>query len=243
MDSAALKVGIVATLPREAGLLLPKATKPLQAYSFGAGWLAVAGAGAENATRASERLLANGANALLSWGLAGGLKADLPAGTVLLPVAIDTEAASDPATKKPLVDKHWHKSLLGRLQAGFPICCEPLVQTDFPLSNVSDKLSLHQRTGACAADTESAAVGRVARQAKVPFAVLRVVADSAAGCSPQAWRQAVDVHGRLDSAALLTGLLKRPQDLALFFGFMRDSRRGLAALKLLAGTLRGELAS
>jgi adenosylhomocysteine nucleosidase len=237
-----MKVGIVATLPREAGLLLPKATKPLQAYSFGAGWLAVAGAGAENATRASERLLANGATALLTWGLAGGLKPGLPAGTVLLPASIDREAASDPATKKAVVDKHWHKFLLGRLQAEFPVCCEPLVQTDFPISSVSDKLSLFQRSGACGVDTESAAVGRVARQAKTPFAVLRVVADAATGCSPQAWQRAVDIHGRLDSAVLLTGLLKRPQDLALFFGFMRDSRRGMAALKLLAEILRAELA-
>lgn len=241
MDNTVLKVGIVAALPREAGLLLPKATKPLQTYSFGAGWLAVAGTGAENAARASERLLTNGATALLSWGLADGLKSDLPAGTILLPAAIESESGDDSATKKPQVDKRWHKLLLERLQTAFPVCCEPLVQTDFPLHTVDAKRILSQRTGACAADRESVAVGRVARQAKIPFAVLRVVGDSAIGCSPLAWRLAVDPHGRLDAATLLTGLLRRPQDLPLFFRFMLDSRRGLAALERLAATVRSEL--
>ncbi|HEX7025731.1 MAG TPA: hypothetical protein VF268_00675, partial [Gammaproteobacteria bacterium] len=90
-----MKIGIVAASPQEIKTLLPAAVKPLQTYSLGANaWLIAAGIGTENAIRAAEWMVTNGAEALLSWGLASGINPVLPAGTVLLPQRIRLERDS-----------------------------------------------------------------------------------------------------------------------------------------------------
>lgn len=242
-----MTVGIVTTLPREAATLLTATVKPLQTYSLGAdAWVIAAGMGMENALRASEWLLANGAKALLSWGLASGLNPGLPAGSVLLPQRIRIDPDSRLPGKKPpnlqylATDKHWRRSLLTRLQADFQVSSGDMLYCDRWPTGKHAKQALYQATSASAADMSSMAVGWAAREAGIPFAVLRVVADPAGLALPRTLPRAMDVYGRLSPAGLVPGLLLRPRDGGLMLKFGRRSRAGLAALRRLAGALQAD---
>lgn len=242
-----MTIGIVTTFPQETKTLLPAAVKPLQTYSLGANaWVIAAGMGVENATRASEWLLANGASALLSWGLASGLNPGLPAGSVLLPQRIRVDQAL-PGKKPPnlqylATDKSWRRWLLGRLQTDFLVSSGDMLCCDRLSTGKNAKQDLYEASGAGAVDMSSAAVGWVARQAGLPFAVLRVVADPAGLALPRPLQRAMDTQGRVSLARLMPALLLRPQDCGLLLKFGRHSRAGLATLRRLAGTLHADFA-
>jgi adenosylhomocysteine nucleosidase len=244
-----MTVGIVTASPREAATLLTAPVKPLQTYSLGAdAWVIAAGTGMENALRASEWLLANGATALLSWGLASGLNPGLPAGSVLLPQRVRIDPDSRLPGKKPsnlqylTTDKNWRRGLLTRLQADFLVSSGDVLYCDRWLTDKNAKQALYQLSSASAMDMSSMAVGWAAREAGIPFAVLRVVADPAGLALPRTLPRAMDSYGRISPARLIPGLLLRPHDCGSLLKFGRRSRAGLAALRRLAGTLQADFA-
>lgn len=243
-----MKIGIVAALPQETKTLLPAAVKPLQTYSLGANaWVIAAGAGADNAARAAQWLLANGAEALLSWGLASGLNPALPACSVLLPQRIKVDRDSRLPGKPPslqylTVDKNWRRALLDRLQAEFSPCSEDMLHCDHGVGGKQAKQDFHRQSAVCATDSCSAAVGWVARQAGVPFAVIRVVADPGSMSFPQVLPRVINANGRISLAKLLPALVLRPQDGGLLLKLALHSRAGLATLRRLANTLHADFA-
>lgn len=243
-----MKIGIVAASPQETKALLPAAVKPLQTYSLGANaWVIAAGTGVENAIRASEWLLANGADALLSWGLASGVNPVLPAGTVLLPQRIKVERDSrlpgKPANLQYLTaDKSWRKSLQARLRTDFIVSDDDMLHVEEWITGRDAKQLLYLRSAVSAVDMESAAVGWVARQAGIPFMAMRVIADPGSAPLPKALPRLLDGYGRVSPVKLLPALLLRPQDCGLLLKLPIHARAGLATLCRLAGALHGDYA-
>ena len=92
--------GVVAALEFEARSL-GRASRRAGLCALGDGsLLRVSGVGGDNAARAARELVAAGAGALLSWGVAGARDPALTCGAVLLPAEIlcpGTGAAADPA--------------------------------------------------------------------------------------------------------------------------------------------------
>ena len=126
---------------------------------------AVSGVGAERAYRAGRRLLEAGATALVSWGTAGALVPELGPGALLLPrKVIGCDGTDFP------VDSDWHQRVSERLPRELAVHMAPLADAAEPLLSAIDKSRLAQRSGADAADMESAALAALAREAGVPIA-------------------------------------------------------------------------
>jgi len=97
------------------------------------------------------------------------------------------------------------------------------------------KRQLHARTGALATDMESHIAARVAADHGLPFAILRVISDSAADALPPAFAVAMQPGGGTDYAALIASLATRPGQLP---AFVRAARHAMTALRAL---LRGRV--
>jgi hopanoid-associated phosphorylase len=183
--------------------------------------VACSGARPARAARLAEELLADGAPALISFGLAGGLAPGLRPGRLLLP-----ERVLLPGGGAIAVDPAWH----ARARAALPeAATAPLGGSDRPLADPAAKAALH-RAGAAAVDMESHAVARAAAAAGRPFLVIRAVADPAGRALPAAALVAVAPDGGTRLAALLLALARRPAELAQLVRLARDGSAAFAAL-------------
>lgn len=222
-------VGVVCALQSEARHLGPISSRHASVAQLADGkLLSVAGMGGAAATVAARNLLAAGAGALLSFGMAGGLDPKLPAGTIFIArevVAADgTAFASDPG---------WTEQVRGALAARHVLSGGRLLSETAAVTTIARKAALLRATGAAAVDMESLAVAQVAHAQGVPFIAVRVIVDVATDALPDSVRGAADAQGQVRLARLLGQLLVRPGDVVPLLRLSRryrDASRALAAL-------------
>ncbi|HHQ49684.1 MAG TPA: hypothetical protein ENK19_12480, partial [Acidobacteria bacterium] len=187
------KIGIVCGLQLEADWLDA-------AWSAMAGHveLVVAGMGPARSAEAATRLVATGIHGLVSWGSAAGLDPTLEPGTVILPERILPDAGPPLEAHRP-----WLSAIMEALVPTVPHRSGDLAETPKVLADPAAKIELGRRTGAVAADMESAAVARVAIEAGVPWIAVRAIADPAGQALPAAVLDAVGEDGVIDPAAVI----------------------------------------
>ncbi|HYK82131.1 MAG TPA: hypothetical protein VEU55_03225 [Gemmatimonadales bacterium] len=173
----------------------------------GGALVALGGPGSERARAAAGRLLAGGATALVSWGVAAGLDPSLRPGSLLLPERV---IGADGTSYR--VTTAWHAALHTQMGLHTPPHVGPLVEVRDVLERPSEKGALFERSGAIAADMESAALACVAVERHVPFLVVRAVADPAGGRVPGWAVRLVGVTGRVRAAQALALALAHPGD-------------------------------
>jgi adenosylhomocysteine nucleosidase len=217
-------IGIVTGLRSEAGCVPPAADRHIVST----------GGDAERARQAASALIEQGARGLLSFGLAGGLGQELHPGDLLLPEVVVLPRGAHVAT-----DPAWRARLEARLlRSGPTVRGGLLAGSDRLLTSAEDKRRLREATGAIAVDMESHAVAEAARQAGLPFVVIRAVADPAGQALPDAAGRALGPDGRVRPLAIARSLLGRPHDLPALLALWRQSARahaGLRRVALLAG--------
>lgn len=165
------------------------------------GWaVAIGGGTAEGAEPAALRLISNGARALVSFGLAGGLDPSLRPGALIVPSAVidgSRRYATDPDLSRALGGMTSHL-LFG---AGMMVAC------------AADKQRLHRQLGAAATDMESAVVARIASRHAIPFAILRAICDPADRALPPAALAALDAGGAIAIGRVLASIVAHPSQL------------------------------
>jgi adenosylhomocysteine nucleosidase len=220
-------LGIVCALQAEARQLGPakQRTESLAALSDGT-LLHVSGMGSEAAAEGARTLVAAGATALVSWGMAGGLDPALTSGTLCLPSEIIAPGGT--AIQTTCL---WRERLSAALATRRPPVGGRLVTSARAVGSVEDKAALFRETGAVAVDMESLAVAQVAQSRGMPFLAVRVIVDSAGDILPKAVTAAADAAGHLHLWRLLGALALAPTDLV---GLIRLARCYRVASRSLA---------
>lgn len=165
----------------------------------------VGGMGRTRAEAATTRLIERGAEAVVSWGIAGGLDPGLGPGTVVVP-----EFVVDGDRDRWYADAGWRDRLLTGIENLVPISRNPMFHSDEVIASPEQKLALHSRWDVAAVDMESAGIARVAQDAGVPWLIIRVVGDAADQELPKAVTGLSDDEGRLRIGAV-AGLVFRPR--------------------------------
>ena len=188
----------------------------------GPGVHALAGGGdTKQLAAALESEIARGANAVISFGIAGGLVENIVPGTWLVARAIVTP------TSRRLCDTAWACALSMRLRGALTT---DLAGVDAPVANPAAKRALHEVTGATAVDTESHLAAEIAAAHGLPFAAFRVIADPAGTSLPAAAHVALGRDGKLSGTAILGSLARRPGQLPLLFRTAIDAGTAFRAL-------------
>lgn len=198
--------------------------------------VACSGARPERARAEAARLIGEGVAGLVSFGLAGALAPTLAAGDLVLAAAVALPDGGHVAT-----DAVWRSRLAGLLRGMRP-SEETLAGSDRLVASPALKAVLHATRAAGAVDMESHAVAEEAAAAGLPFLVIRAIADPSERALPPVALKALGPDGGLRPAALLGGLLRRPQDLAALVRLGRDSARGFATLRRVAALAAPDLA-
>ncbi len=174
---------------------------------------------------------------VVSWGLCGGLDPRLRPGDLVLA----KEVVSDAGAVR--TDEAITSSLAQRLGgAGVRVIVERLAVSDAPVPTAAAKAELRRATEASAVDMESLIAGRYALEQRVPFAILRAVADPAERALPPLALKAVAADGGINAVAVIGALIRSPSQLAGLRALAADSRAAFQTLKrcsLLPGLFLG----
>lgn len=225
--------GIVVALPEELSTLTSKKIdKGCCVFISDALVLAYSGAGADNARSASELLLAQGATRLISWGCAAALSETLkPGDLVLADTLIDAEGAQIDITPD------WHRYTKNLLSTSLQIHTGSLIESNRIVATSQDKKHLHIKTGAVALDMETIAIAKVARQHKLPFLAIRVIADPVNMDLPKAINHSLNNEGDIMLGKLLLFIVLHPAELPGLIKLGLHFNKAKNTLKLVATQL------
>jgi hopanoid-associated phosphorylase len=177
-----------------------------------------------NATLLREKLgraISGGAHGVISFGIAGGLEPSLKAGDCVVAREVVY------GTERFLPDAQWTARMIARLPHA---TLARVVGADAVVAGRSAKAELYRATGALIADMESHIAAKLAAAHRIPFAVLRVVCDTAGEELPEAASVALGSDGRVKLGAVLGSVLKRPRQIPALLRTARDSKTAFAAL-------------
>jgi hopanoid-associated phosphorylase len=184
------------------------------------------GGGAARTRELAQALLAEGAEGLVSFGIAGALSPHLAPGTLLSPRVVVEEGGV-----RHLVNEAWRTRVYEALAAtrlrvddGDMLCAAAIAGTR------ERKAALFAATGAVAVDLESSIVADMATRAGKPFLILRAVADHAAQRLPPAVNVGLDEYGAPAIASVLASLARNPMQIPALLLVAAATRRALAAL-------------
>lgn len=215
-------LGVVTGLAAEARLI-PEQTE----HRAGRLVVCCAGANSRRAEEAAETLVAQGATALLSFGIAGALDPGRSAGDLI--VANDIVL---PNGERLPCDPAWQGDLRRSLQGGaFSTISGTVLGSVVPLLTLADKARAYALSGAQAVDMESHAVAQVAARAGLPFLAIRAIADTAHDALPGFVTDAVTEDGKPDTLKAALALMSRPWQLPSALRLAQRSNKALSVLR------------
>lgn len=177
-----------------------------------------------------ERAIEAERSGLVSFGVAGGLHPELRPGTCIIASEIIDGDVRHPT------DRSWSQRLLNELPAAVP---GPVVGVSAPVAHPGAKKVLHAATGAIAVDMESQVVARAAARHRLPMVTIRVITDPAERALPPSALAGVREDGTTNVGAVLSSLLRRPQDFVALTRVALDTRAARAGLVSGRASLNG----
>lgn len=222
-------LGIVVALPEELPTLSLKKIPPSALNSV---LVICSGAGSENARKAAETLVANGATHLISWGCAAALSPELKSGDLTL-----ASTLLDANHLQINLECAWHKSVTTLLANYLPIHTGTLLESKNIVSLSSEKKQLHEQTQAIVLDMESVAIAKVAQEKNLPFLAIRAIADPVTMDLPKAVAYSLNNDGEVVLKRLLLFLLQHPSQLPGLIKLGLHFNAAKKTLKLVAAQL------
>ncbi len=162
-----------------------------------------------------------GAPAIVSFGIAGGLNSRLIPGDWVVATGV---IAGDRHIE---TDLEWSNRLAQRIPAAESA---PILSVEDAVLHPDHKHRLHLETGAAAVDMESFQAAALAAELGVPFAAVRVIADSAHCEIPPAARLGLRPDGTVAIGAILGSLLRKPSQLPQLLRVSGDAMVAFRAL-------------
>jgi adenosylhomocysteine nucleosidase len=181
----------------------------------------VSGADASQLASRLESAIEAGARGVISVGIAGALDPALRSGDCVLATGVTDGVSHHPA------DLRWLDAMARAL---VPAASGLIAGSNLLVSEMSEKFRLRARTGALTVDMESHFAVRAAVDRRIPFAALRVVADTATSSLPAAARLAVASDGGIRIAAVTRSVLAQPAQIPRLISAARASKIAFDAL-------------
>lgn len=168
-----------------------------------------------------EQAIGEGADGLISIGIAGAVAPSLKAGDCVVGSAVLED------NERFLPDAGWTARILAKLPHAIPGL---VVGADAVMATAWAKAALFRATGAHAVDMESHVVARAAKAHGLHFVVLRTISDSAGTTLPPLVATAVTENGHIDFRRVMSSLLANPRQIPALLQAARESKAAFEAL-------------
>ena len=184
--------------------------------------IAVTGGDPLRAETAAREFATAGAAGLISFGIAGGLDPALEPGDLILAEGVrlpDEDVISTQAS--------WRTAFAA---AAAGTADGMIYGSDLAVSRTDDKARLFTDYGVRAVDMESHGVARAAREAGLPFLIVRAIADPADRTIPPAALVGLGPDGEQRPFAVMLALLRNPAQVPALIQLARDAKTALRRL-------------
>lgn len=201
--------------------------------------IGVSGANAARAEEIARSFCKEGADAIVSVGVSGGLDPALEPGALIL-----AESVAEWGGKRWDCDKNLLIALggaTGGLDGGRRIKIGPVFGSDKIVEDAAAKATLYREHGCIAVDMESHGAARAAAHAGAPFIAIRAIADPADRALPPAALNAVAPDGSTLVFKTLGAALRDPKQFPELIKLGADSAAALKTLRRDLGLLFGGL--
>jgi adenosylhomocysteine nucleosidase len=169
-----------------------------------------------------QQSMGNGVHGLISFGIAGGLRPGLRPGAIIVGTSVIHSSGRIYQS-----DANWSDRLFEALPNGES---GPIVGSSSIIANRDEKRAIYLRSGAFAADTESHVVAQIAEEHRLPFAVLRVIADPSTLTLPPAAVNGLNPDGSANISGVLKSLAAQPGQLWDIMRIAEATRRAMKSL-------------
>ncbi|HVZ02228.1 MAG TPA: nucleoside phosphorylase [Dongiaceae bacterium] len=180
------------------------------------------GGNPEATKRGIEAMIRDGADRLVSFGIAGALDPEMKPGDLVLASAVHlADGHRQPTDQKWLVHiaQHLPQARIADVAASSGI-----------VATAEAKATLHRDSGAVCVDQESHWVAAMAEANRMPFIVVRAIADRAGDSLPRAVLVGLDAQGRPRTGAVIAALLRDPGQILGLTRVALQTRKALKAL-------------
>ncbi len=184
--------------------------------------IAVTGGDPLRAETAAREFATAGAAGLISFGIAGGLDPALEPGDLILAEGVrlpDEDVISTQAS--------WRTAFAA---AAAGTADGMIYGSDLAVSRTDDKARLFTDYGVRAVDMESHGVARAAREAGLPFLIVRAIADPADRTIPPAALAGLGPDGEQRPFAVMLAMLRNPAQVPALIQLARDAKTALRRL-------------
>lgn len=176
----------------------------------------------ERAAELVRHMVRQGVTRLVSFGLAGALAPEMEAGDLVLGATVVSARGAWE------VDSGWNMKMMNHLDAYH---CAPVYGSDKLFTSPKMKQGCMVRTGCMAVDMESHIVAEIAARAKLPFNIVRAIADTSDMALPPAALVPLGPDGRIDLRGIFQSIKKEPKQLPELIRLGRYTARANKALK------------
>ena len=187
----------------------------------------VSGANAARAYFYADEACANGASAILSIGISGGLDPALNAGDLIVGDDVLTESG----------ERFQADQKLCEAVGEFGFRNGAVFGSDSIIQSADAKSSLFARTNCLAVDMESHGAARAARKTNTPFIAIRAIADPSSRALPVAALGAVADDGSTKVFQTLSAALRDPKQFPALIKLGADSAAATKTLRTALGPL------
>lgn len=206
----------------------------------------VSGGKATQLAELIEAAIAGGGRAIVSFGIAGGLREDLKPATCLIGGEVAhagklyrADAAWSTCLAKRLTTSKLQRfeterggnAKRSRLSGERRPALHRIAGVDRPVASPCDKRALNAATGASAADMESHIVADLAERHGLPFAMVRVIADPVSRAIPQAALVGMRSDGAMNAIACLRATAREPAQVPALIRLAVDTSRAMLQLR------------
>ena len=184
--------------------------------------IAVTGGDPLRAETAAREFATAGAAGLISFGIAGGLDPALEPGDLILAEGVrlpDEDVISTQAS--------WRTAFAA---AAAGTADGMIYGSDLAVSRTDDKARLFTDYGVRAVDMESHGVARAAREAGLPFLIVRAIADPADRTIPPAALAGLGPDGEQRPFAVMLAMLRNPAQVPALIQLARDAKTAMRRL-------------
>jgi adenosylhomocysteine nucleosidase len=175
-----------------------------------------------NLRAALDDAIDRGCSGIISFGIAGGLAADLAPGAWVVASGVVA------ARKRYPTDPDWARRLLQAL--GSAVHAD-IAGVDAPVVEPAEKRRLRDATSSVAVDMESHIAAAAAEAHGLPFAACRVIIDPAHRALPPAALVNLRADGTPDIVAVLRSVMRQPRQLPALLRVAADARAAQLALR------------